>query len=72
MGGYDQAFMDVMHSKLAQDIMNAYDQGAKDKEAEIMKTLDGLMRFKTDTQARIDHKLALQVLKDALIKGENK
>lgn len=42
MGGYDQAFMDVMNSKLAQDIMNAYDQGAKDKEAEVIKLLEVL------------------------------
>lgn len=28
-GGYTQAFADIMNSRLAQDIMNAYNQGVK-------------------------------------------
>ena len=44
--------------------------GRKEERERIIKLLDGLMDFETDTQRRIDHKLALQVLKDALIKGE--
>ena len=40
------------------------------EQERIIKLLDGLMDFEADTQRRIDHKLALQVLKDALIKGE--
>lgn len=47
-------------------------KGETQAEERIIKLLDGLMNFETDTQRRIDHKLALQVLKDALIKGQTK
>lgn len=43
---------------------------SKATEERIIKLLEGLMNFETNTERRIDHKLALQVLKDALIKGE--
>lgn len=46
--------------------------GKQAERERIIKLLESLMDFETDTQRRIDHKLALQVLKDALIKGENK
>ena len=44
---------------------------AKERER-IINVLTALANFKADTQSRIEHKLALQALKDALIKGENK
>ncbi len=48
------------------------EQAEQATEQRITKLLDGLMDFETNTKARLEHKLALQVLKDALIKGENK
>lgn len=40
----------------------------------IIKTLEGLMKFRTNTPQRIQHRLALEVmigkLKEELIKGE--
>ena len=38
--GYTQALVDILNSKLAQDIMAAYDQGAKDTEDAIIKLLE--------------------------------
>ena len=74
--GYTQALVDILNSKLAQDIMAAYDQGAKDKEDAIIKLLE-------EHQIHVDASENLvcwncgttedwEAHFKALIKGENK
>ena len=69
---YTQALVDILNSQLAQDIMNAYEQGAKDKEDSIIKILEDLDRHGTTHSEFCAARHAYAAKAIALIKGENK
>ena len=70
--GYTQALVDILNSQLAQDIMNAYEQGAKDKEDGIIKLLEELDRHGSTHSERCARTHAFVDRAIALIKGEDK
>ena len=67
--GYTQAFVDVMNSKLAQDITKAFESGAQVERERIIKLLKPRL-----AQMGSDHCMCHTIGASAirLIKGENK